>query len=461
MKKYSEKFLKDYGILSKAIVGLEFEFFLTEISYYKTLEILNQYLEPIKLHGFKQYHPDFKPDAENWILTPDLSGGQNMVEVVTGPMPYFDAKHYMIKILKFIQNYGYTTEKSSIHFNISFPENEDKNLNDLNILKLILNTDEEEIYRVFPSRQNNVYAKSIKKLIPFKNYDFENIPIDVVKNNFRLPNDKYYGINFLHINKPKESQRLEFRYIGGKDYEKEIAQLLYFLDRFILNVWSSINADFSQTDIESLESYLKKNISLFKTFSKYENFLVEHPQISLQIDQRTDFDIVNVYFDRVYKKLFDVLENTIDLKECIINFVTTTQKIEVVDGEIKSAHNIEDVDFINCRIYNGIFTRCSIVNSEAENSQFIKSDLDGCQVAKSKILNSKVESSMLTDCFFMGGYLNSSMSGGIFRSGKLGPYADISSQTKVVSEYDNFFDTRFESDDLENKEAKKIISFKK
>ena len=49
-----------------------------------------------------------------------------------------------IKILKFIQNYGYTNEKSSIHFNLSFNEESDKNLNSLNILKLILSIDEEE-----------------------------------------------------------------------------------------------------------------------------------------------------------------------------------------------------------------------------------------------------------------------------------------------------------------------------
>lgn len=461
MKKYSEKFLKDYNILSKAIIGLEFEFFLKEISYYKTLELLNQYLEPIKVHGFKQYHPDFKPDADNWLLTPDLSGGQNMVEVVTGPVPYFDAKHYLIKILKFIQQYGFTNEKSSVHFNISFPHDEEKNLNDLNILKLILNIDEDEIYRVFPSRQNNVYAKSIKKLIPYKNYDFENIPIDVVKNNFRLPNDKYYGINFLHINKPKESQRLEFRYIGGKDYEKEIAQLSYFLDKFIIDVDKSIGSSFSLTDTEKLTEYLKLNISLFKNFSKYDNFLVEHPTISLQIDQRTDFDIVNTYFDRIFTKLFDLMENTNNLKDCIINFVTTTQKIEIVDADVSPNHNIQHIDFINCRILNGIFTKCNIINSEATNSQFIKCDIDGSEITKSKVLNSKVESSSLNDCFFMGGYLNSDMQAGIFRSGKLGPYGSLSSDTKIVSEYDNFFDTRFDTEDLENKETKKIYSFKK
>lgn len=461
MKKYSEKFLKDYAVLSKAVVGLEFEFFLTEISYYKTLEILNSELSPIKIHGFRQYHPDFKPDKENWLLTPDLSGGQNMVEVVTGPMPYFDAKHYLIKVLKFIQKYGYTTDKSSIHFNISFPEDEDKNLNDLNILKLILTTDEEEIYRVFPSRQNNVYAKSIKKLIPFKDYDFENISIDVIRNNFRLPSDKYYGINFLHINKPKESQRLEFRYIGGKGYEKEIANLNYFLDRFILNVSSCINASFGEPEVKMLEDYLKKNISLFKTFSKYDNFIVEHPKISLQIDQQTDFDVVSTYFDKIYKKLFELLENTNNLTDCIINYVTITQRLEIVDGSVTSNHNLDEIDFINCKIINGIFNKCNIINCEADNSQFIKCEIDGSQITKSKVLNSKVESTLLQDCFFMGGYLNSDMQSGIFRSGKLGPYANISSETKVVSEYDNFFDTRFDSEDLENKDNKKIMKFKK
>ena len=119
---------------------------------------------------------------------------------------------FKVKISKFIENYGYTNEKSSIHFNLSFFG--DKNLNDLNVLKLILNTNEEEIYSFYPSRKGNIYAKSVKSIIPFKGDDFFNIPISVVKNNMRLPGDKYYGVNFLHINNEKDSQRLEFRYIG-------------------------------------------------------------------------------------------------------------------------------------------------------------------------------------------------------------------------------------------------------
>jgi hypothetical protein len=55
------------------------------------------------------------------------------------------------------------------------------------------------------------------------------------------------------------------------------------------------------------------------------------------------------------------------------------------------------------------------------------------------------------------------MDGGVFRSGELGPFATVSPETKIVSDGDNFFDTRFEPE--EDKGDKKgiidIKSFKK
>lgn len=461
MKKYSETFINNSDILKKARIGFEFEFFMKDLSYYKTMELLNQYLNPVKVWGFKKYHSDFTPDSQNFKIEPDLSGGANMVELVTGPMSYFEAKFYLIKILKFIQQNGYTTEKASIHFNLSFLPEADKNLNDLNMLKLILNVDEDEIYRVYPSRKNNVYAKTVKKVIPYKEYDFNNIAIDVVKNNIRLPDDKYYGINFLHINNPKETQRLEFRYIGGKDYEKNIGQIVYFLDRFIIDVYNSIDAQFTNNDIKELEKYLDLNISNFKNFSKYDNFIVEFPSVSLQIDQFYNYDVVNAYYDKIYPSLFTLVESTDSLKDCIINYVTSTQKIEIIDATIKATQNIKDFDFINCIISDGIFDDCHFINSEVTNSQLVKSKTHGSNISKSKILNCNVEATELHDCFFMNGYLNGDMIGGIFRSGKLGPYGNISSETKVVTETGSFFDTSFEEEGSAKKDLGVIKGFKK
>jgi hypothetical protein len=445
MRKYSDKFINQSKKLKRSKIGIEFEFYMKDLSYYKTLEMLNKELAPVKVWGFRQYHSNFTPDKDNFKIEPDLSGGSNMVELVTGPLDYFDAKYYLIKIIKFIQNYGYTNEKSSIHFNISFND-EDMNLNDLNILKLILNTDEEEIYRAFPSRKGNVYAKSISKIIPYKEYDFFNIPISVVKNNMRLPNDKYYGINFSNINNEKEKQRLEFRYIGGKDYEKNIGQLIYFMERFIINVYDSVDASFNSEDIKKLEDYLEDNINSYKNLSKYDNFIVEFPTIVLQVDQIGNYDIISSYYDRIYHKLYNIIDSTEDLKDCIINYVTKDQNIEIVDANIKVNSTLKTVDLINCKV-EGIFEDCYFVGSEINNSQVTKCKLQHSDALNTKVLNCNVESSTLENCYFMEGYLNGDMRGGIYRSGKLGPYATLDSEVKLVKDYDNFFDTRFDIDD--------------
>lgn len=444
MIKYSDKFLNQSNKLKDSLVGMEFEFYMKDISYYKTLELLNIELSPIKVWGFRQYHSEFKPDKDNFKIEPDLSGGSNMVELITGPMDYFDAKYYLIKIVKFIQNHGYTNEKSSIHFNVSFKG--EKNLNDLNILKLILNTDEEEIYRIYPSRKDNVYAKSIKKIIPFKEYDFFNIPINVIKNAIRLPNDKYFGINFLHINDDKESQRLELRYIGGKDYEKNIGNLIYFMDKFIISLYDSIDVDFDSEDANILEEYLEENISILKNFSKYDNFIIDFPTIQLQVDQINTYDVVSAYYSNIYKRLYDIVDATDNLKECIINYVTLNQTFEIVDANIKATSTLKKCDIISSRC-EGIFEDCFIVGSEIDNSQLFKSKLQQCNASNSKVLNCRVESSELTDCYFMEGYLNGDMFGGVFRSGKLGPYATLDSNVKIVNDDRNFFDIKFEDGD--------------
>jgi len=456
MRKYTEEFINNSDILKHALIGFEFEFFLKELSFYKTLEILNKILSPVQVFGFREYHPNMKPTANKFLLTPDLSGGSNMVEVITGPLPYFEAKFYLIKILKFIQEYGYTNEKASIHFNISF---DNKDLTDLNVLKLILNMDEDEIYRSFPTRKNNVYAKSIKRIIPFKEYDFNNIPINVVKNNIRFPEDKYYGVNLLHMNKEKGQQRLEFRYIGGKDYEKNIGELVYFLDKFILTSNSCIDTAYTNKEVNDLEEHLEKNISNFKNFSSYDNFLVQFPTISVQVDQISDYAIVSTYFNRMFNKLYNLIESTENLNNCIINWLTAQQRIEIVDAKVKCVMNVNNFDFINCKL-EGIFDNCRIVNCEVTDSQLLKCSVNGGDIIGSKILNSTVEGADIKDSFFMNGYFNGNMEGGVFRSGKLGQFANISSTTRVVTDKDNFFDTRF-GEDYDKKSDKGVDAFKK
>ena len=261
----------------------------------------------------------------------------------------------------------------------------------------------------------------------------------------RLPNDKYYGINFLHINNSKESQRLEFRYIGGKDYEKNIGQLIYFLERFIITVHDSIDVDFNSEDINKLEEYLEENISSYKNLSKYDNFIVEFPTIQLQVDQDGNYDIVSAYYEKIYHKIFSLVDATEDLSECILNYVTFSQTMEVVDAKIKANSTVRNYELINCQV-EGIFEDCFFVGSEIRNSQVSKSKLQHTEAINSKILNCNVEASTLENCYFMDGYLNGDMQAGVYRSGRLGPFATMDSDVKIVTDDNNFFDTKYDEE---------------
>ena len=261
----------------------------------------------------------------------------------------------------------------------------------------------------------------------------------------RLPSDKYYGVNFLHVNSDKESQRLEFRYIGGRDYEKNIGQLIYFLERFVIDVYDSVDVDFDAEDVKKLEEYLEDNIKTYKNFSKYDNFIVDHHSVQIQIDQNSNYDVVSTYYSKIYNRIFQLIDSTEGLKDCIINYVTSTQTLEIVDANVKTTSTLKNLDFVNSNL-EGIFEDCLFLGCEIKNSQCIKSKLLQSEAEESKILNCKVDQSTLTNCFFMNGHLNGDMYGGVFRSGKLGPFATMDSDVKVITDNNNFFDTKYDEE---------------
>ena len=81
------------------------------------------------------------------------------------------------------------------------------------------------------------------------------------------------------------------------------------MDRFAINVFDSIDTDFNSEDVNKLEEYLEKNISLFKNFSKYDNFIVDFPSIQLQIDQVGNYDLISAYYPNIYSKLYKFINN--------------------------------------------------------------------------------------------------------------------------------------------------------
>lgn len=439
MQKWSQKYMNHWSILKWAKIGIEIEFFSNH-SYYKTIEKLNIEFNPIKIHGFRQYHPTFTPDDSNFILTPDLSGGQNMCEFITGPLNFFDARYTIIKMFKWIEQNGYTNEKASIHFNISFDDESGKSIRHIDILKHILNVDEDEVYQYFPNRAESIYAKSIVDLIPFRGFSYNNISMNVVKNNMSIPLDKYYGVNYNHLS--GNSPRVEYRYIGGTDYHKKISLVCDFMTQFILQTWNSINVEYTPEDAKWLSDILTNKINYYKSFSKYDSFLSQCPTIELQIDKNSDYDIVNAYYPQIWDKVFELLYSVEKLEDCLFNYDTEKQILEVVDAEIEARNLIRNVSFINCELYSIMLDNGKLFNCEIKDAQLTNCDVSNSDIFDSKLIDTDVEGSELKNCYFDGGELNSYMENGIFRSGKIGPYGELGESVKKVNVDGNFFNKK-------------------
>ena len=437
MKKFSSKYINYYNILKYAVIGFEFEFY-TKKPYYKLLELLNRELAPIKTWGKRKYHSEMKTDAENFKIEPDLSGGVDLVELITGPLPYIEAKIILLKIMKLMQDNTYTDEKCSIHINISFDKKSGKELIELNPLKLILDIDEELVYKFFPNRKNNFYAKSVKKLIPFKDYKFSTDAMKLVISNIELPDTKYYGVNIKNYTEG----RLEFRYIGGTDYHKKTDPILELMDYFILLTWNALDKKLDDNDNEKLLDYLSDNISNFKKFTKYEDFIGEFPTIKIEIDKRGEFATIKSYYDKIYDKLFDIMQNTYNLRDALINFDTDRMRMEIFDSFVKGIFDIKYLDFIDCQISEGTYFKCSFQDCDIKNSH-----IEDCKIENSEVFNCKLtnchidQESTLEKVYFYGGFLDGKMESGIFRGGVIGPNAVIGDGVKMVTDDDNYFGT--------------------
>lgn len=437
MKNFSDYYINHHNILKNAIVGFEFEFY-TAKSYYKLLELLNRELKPIKVHGFRKYHSSFKPDDRNFKIEPDLSGGVDLVELVTGPIPYPDCKIIMLKILKILQETSYTDEKCSMHINISFDEEAENKIEGLVPLKLILDVDEDNIYRMFPNRENNFYAKSVKRLIPYKGYTQSSDLVNIIMSNLELPDTKYFGINI----KEYTQGWLEYRYIGGTDYQFKTKEIINLLDYFILLTWNSIDKELDDEDKEKILEYLGDNISNFKNFATYQDFIAEYPSVKIEVDKNDEYTIVNSYYGRIYDKIYDILMNTYNLRDAIINYDTESQRIELIDTFVKGIFDIKNWDFVECEITDGTYYKCFINQSDIKNSHLETSTVENCEIFNSKLTNCKVdEGSILEKVYFYGGFLDGEMKSGIFRGGIIGPNAIIGDQVKLVTDDDNYFGT--------------------
>jgi hypothetical protein len=433
------RYFDDAYSLSSANIGFEFEFFSSMMKG-RLAQIISKELGK-KVHVSEKYHSNIPVDRNNFKLEADFSGGSDMVELVTGPMPYQEAIPVLYKILNIIKEYGYTTDKCAFQFNVSFDEmrkDVKTPIQHMDKLKFVLSLDEGLIYDKFGSRFGNVYAKSIKRVIPRNRYSIlENIQsIDPMM--FRLPNEKYYGVNFTKLN----DGYLEFRYLGGRDYEKKGSQIVKVMDYIILHLYNQLSeksSSYTKKDVEVLQSMMHQYKKVVRSFSNPDLFFMNFPDIHIMVDLKGWDENIKTLWINIRDKIFDLIVEG-GLRSGYFNYDTSIGRFQVKDGDFKDGMIIDGIDMVDCKVKRCSLKDCRIFYSDITNSEILESQLfNSNRIEKSKIKDTSIEyTNTCKDCYIdsKGKRIGGKLIGGVLRNGNVSESAEISQKTKIVKTKD-------------------------
>ena len=430
-------------VLSAARVGVEVEFY-SSMDVIKTAKAMSKFIKkrivvPMNVSTLGEpkplYHSPIEPSSSIFKLEPDYSGGKKMCELVTGPMEYSDARNIIIKVFEWISDNGYTTERCSIHLNISIDGVKlptKYKVENLNLLKFILSFDEEMMYKAFPKRRDSVYARSIKEIYPNNLFFFSSTTPVISSNNFRLPAEKYFGVNFLK----REKGYLEYRYLGGKDYEKSSKKILDILEYIILHLHDVLNfVDYTKEEEKYFKDLYKKQSGMAKPFIKYEAFKKAFPKIEVTVDLGNDDTILQAYWNIIREKLFELIVRG-GFNEGKFNYDTEVAKYQILGAKIRNC-KVEFVEFISCEV-EGVIMNSSFYKCKVNNSRITECEAPVDNVFKfSKIAEVPLHASnVCEDCFIENRkqLINCVVERGVIRNGEIGKLAKISKETFIVEQ---------------------------
>lgn len=426
--------LEQSKILHSAVVGMEFEFYSEKPRKQIALELGRIVHKKIKVGNV--YHSDTPVGPGEWKLEPDFSGGTKMNELITDPMPYSEAVACAMKVLTYIRENGWTDEKCALHANLSFDKMKTHlkwPIETLNRLKFVLAFDEEYVYERFPNRKTSIYARSINQIVPVNKFMFSDQFVEVMEENYELPNEKYFGINFSKLSKGY----FEIRYMGGRNYEKKSYDVISIIDYVILFTHNALQSNYSYTDEEfmRLKRIMREHKKVVTSFSDLESFKTNFPRINLSVDLKYDMEVLKTYYPHLREQLFDLIIRC-GFKSGYINYDADISRFQIKNANITAAFPLKGFEVINSKIRGNIID-CHLYACDIRNSHVVDSILHiDNEVKDSKVINTPIfQGNTLERCYIdnKNHVINGKIIDGIIRSGDIGKGAKISKGTEVIT----------------------------
>lgn len=189
------------------------------------------------------------------------------VETISKPLKLHDGMSLNEQMFDHIQDVGFTTEATGLHVNVSLKGMNFKRDN-FNPVKMLLLLNPKMLQEFFQLRG---YVED-----QFSGMNFERIFNIAGERNARLQiqhfeelafkTDKHHQVNFnnfiSHTDSVAHQDRIEFRYIGGKDYEHRLKTIEWHIYRMVYLTVVAFSEGFAQKE------YLKEVYRILDVYSK-------------------------------------------------------------------------------------------------------------------------------------------------------------------------------------------------
>ena len=356
-------------------------------------------------------------------------------------MNYRDARLYCINLFSWIERNASTCSRCNFTVDIKFIDetpgpfkgtlfNKGITIEKIDKLKMILDFNEDRVYKVFPNRRYGFSSNSIKQFVPVQKFiPKEDSPVD--PRFYTMPETHNSGINFETLN----LGYLRLQYIGGTDYEKKITDILEILSEFVVSAWNCThNSGYTKENIATFEKLVSNHNKIRESFRDYKLFKKNFPKINFTVDLMENPVTLDQFYQVIRERIFDLLVNMEIKGEVDLNYDSSVSILQLKEGTIK-CNRVKNVEFVNCKIESGNLELCDFYGSEIKEAIVDKCNFFDSDVFRSKIVNSMINrDSVVVDSEFTGqhGAMNGKMTGGIFRSGGIGAYGDLDSSVVVI-----------------------------
>lgn len=426
--------ISTHDILQQAVVGLEFEFY-SNMEREQVARGLEKETKK-KIRVVNRYHSKVELDEGEWKLEPDFSGGSKMMELVTAPMGYYEAMAVIARVLRWIRQNGWTDEKSAFQFSVSFDEDKYRlrtPLEGIDKLKFVLEFDEEFVYERYPKRKNSKYARSIKLVRPVNKFVFNDKVNQVNPQNYTVPVDKFYGVNFTKL----VDGYVEFRYMGGRSYEKRTRESAEIIQYAIERLYDTLeNPEYTPMNVEYMRRILREHKKVVTSFSDVETFQMSYPNIKVFVDLRGDLEVLKTYWVHIREQLFNLIVNC-GMRKGLLNYDADVGRYQLKDAIVQKAFDLTHMEVFDSKIGGNIDScdlyRCVVKNAHITNSMLFHGNV----VSKSKIIDTPIHiGNEVHDCYIDNKemLINGKVMRGIIRSGEIAPTAKISQQTEIIDQ---------------------------